>query len=150
MLRKTLRGLLVLVLLLSATGGILFVTNAPPAVAPIAAAALTNSQKPFVIKLHAQWCPVCMVTKGEWREIESAYADRAHLVVFDSTTAAAVERSRAEAERLGLGDFLDRYHGATGMVVVVDGRTGSILAELGGRRSFAEYSDAIDSALGAL
>lgn len=150
MLRKFLTGVLVLLLLAVATGGFLFATNTPPEVAAVSAAEIADPSKPFVIKLHAQWCPVCMLTRGEWREIEAAYADRVNLVVFDSTMPSSIERSEAEAERLGLGAFLDSYHGATGMVVVVDGRTKEVLAELGGRHTFEEYALAIDATLNTL
>jgi hypothetical protein len=30
--------------------------------------------KPYVVKLHAQWCPVCMMTKGVWSRVETSYS----------------------------------------------------------------------------
>jgi thiol-disulfide isomerase/thioredoxin len=147
MLGKTLRVASIALLALAAVVAVLYVTNAPPATPPISLAEAANPTKPYVIKLHAQWCPVCMLTKDEWAEIEEAYAGRVNLVVFDSTNDAAVERSKAEAERLGLGEFLRGYSGATGMVVVLDGRTKNVTAELAGIHPFDGYRAAIDAVL---
>src|SRR5204863_9830105 len=88
-----------------ATAAVLYVRNAPPAVPTISAAESVGVDKPFVVKLHAQWCPVCMVTKDVWSEIAAAYAGRVRLVVFDFTNEATTTASRAEAHRLGLDSF---------------------------------------------
>jgi hypothetical protein len=87
------------------------------------------------------------VTKGVWSQIEETYSGRANLVVLDFTTDADTAASRAEAARLGLGTFFDEYAGATGTVVVLDGRTREVTASIGGSRDFAEYRAAIDAAL---
>lgn len=147
MLRKLFGSILTLLVTLSGIAGALVISNAAPGVAPISAADISDTSKPYVVKLHARWCPVCMVTKAEWARIEATYADRIKLVVFDSTTTASAERSRAEASRLGLDERLDEYHGATGMVLVLDGETTEVLAQLGGNRPFEDYQDAIDSVL---
>ncbi len=130
-----------------AAASLLYVINAAPVVPPVSAAEAARTGKPYVVKLHAQWCPACMVTKGVWSEIEQTYAGRANLVVLDFTNQATTESSRAEAARLGLGKLLDEYGGATGMVVVLDGRTKEVTASIGGSRDFAEYRAAIDAAL---
>lgn len=149
MIGKFLRGALVLVVGLAALAAVLIVANAPPAVPPVSAAEATNPSKPYVVKLHAQWCPVCMLTKDEWAEIEAAYADRVNLVVFDSTLESDRTKSRAEADRLGLRDVLDAYYGATGMVLVIDPQTRQVVAQLGGIHPLEDYQTAIDAALTA-
>jgi hypothetical protein len=126
--------------------GLLYVGNPAPVAAPIAASDLANPARPYVIKLHAQWCPVCMVTKGVWGEIEKTYTGRVNLVVFDFTSEASTAKSRTEAERLGLRQFLDEYEGATGLVVVLNGNK-DVLASIKGSRDFGEYRSAIDAAL---
>jgi hypothetical protein len=88
-----------------------------------------------------------MVTKGVWSQIAEAYAGRVNLVVLDFTTDANVEASKAEAARLGLTKFFDEYGGATGTIVVLDGRTREVTASINGSRDFAEYRTAIDAAL---
>jgi hypothetical protein len=67
--------------------------------------------------------------------------------VLDFTTDANVEASRAEATRLGLTKFFDEYGGATGSIVVLDGRTKEVTASINGSRDFADYRIAIDAAL---
>jgi len=150
MFASPLRNSLLLLCALAALGAGLFVWNATPTAAPVPAAEVANPSKPFVIKLHAQWCPICMLTKDEWAGIEQTYAGRVNLVVFDSTTESDRERSREEAARLGLSDALEGFYGATGVVLVVDPRTREIVAEIAGVHSIEDYRRAIDSSLAAL
>ena len=146
--RRTARIVLLFGGLTVAVAGLLYLGNPAPVTAPLAAADLSNPARPYVIKLHAQWCPVCMVTKGVWGEIEKTYTGRVNLVVFDFTSQASTAKSRTEAERLGLRPFLDEYEGATGLVILLSGRK-DVLASIKGSRDFGEYRDAIDSALAA-
>jgi thiol-disulfide isomerase/thioredoxin len=145
MLRKALLALVVLTALLAGTGYSLYVTNVAPVVAPLSAEQAANG-KPYVVKLHAQWCAVCMVTKKVWTEIEQTYAGRVNLLVLDFTTDANTQASRAEASRLGLDKFYEEFGGATGTVVVLDGSK-QVTASINGSRDFAEYRTAIDAAL---
>jgi len=147
MLRKLVLGTLFAVAGIAGAGGMLFVANATPEVPSIPAAEAAAPTMPFVVKLHAQWCPVCMLTKDEWSEIEAAYSGRVNLVVFDSTSDATIARSRTEAARLGLDAILDDYHGASGMVLVIDPEPREIVAQLGGNLRFDDYRAAIDAAL---
>jgi thiol-disulfide isomerase/thioredoxin len=147
MIRKLLAATALITLALVGTVAVLYVLNAPPAVPALSAAGLAGSPKPYVVKLHAQWCPYCMFTKDEWAQIERTYGSRVNMVVLDFTTEAATARSRAEAERLNLGRFFDEYAGATGGVVVLDGRTLEVEAEVFGNRPFEDYRAAIDAAL---
>jgi thiol-disulfide isomerase/thioredoxin len=144
MLRRLLQVVVLLTVALVGTVAVLYAANAAPAVAPVAAAA---TDKPLVVKLHAQWCPYCLLQKDEWSRIETSYAGRVNFLVLDFTNERATERSRREAERLDLGSFFDEYSGATGLVVVLDGRTKGVLAEVGGNQSFEAYRAAIDDAL---
>jgi hypothetical protein len=126
----------------------MYLGNPAPAVRPISAVEAAAASKPYVVKLHARWCAVCMVTKGVWSQIEAAYSGRVNLVVFDFTDGASTNASRAEATRLGLEGFFDEFAGATGMIVVLHGRTREVAASFDGSRNFAEYRAAIDAALG--
>jgi thiol-disulfide isomerase/thioredoxin len=146
MIKRIVIGVIILVAFVAGLATALYVGNRAPSVPPVAAAEAATG-KPYVVKLHAQWCPVCMVTKGVWSQIEATYAKRVHLVVLDFTTDANVEASRAEAARLGLTKFFDEYGGATGSIVVLDGRTKEVTASINGSREFADYRAAIDTAL---
>jgi thiol-disulfide isomerase/thioredoxin len=147
MIKKALLVMGVLAAVLVASGFILYARNAAPAVPALSAVDAARTAKPYVVKLHAQWCAVCMITKGVWTEIEKTYGNRVNLVVLDFTTDAKAEASKAEATRLGLTKFFDEYGGATGTIVVLDGRTKEVTASINGSRDFAEYRTAIDAAL---
>jgi thiol-disulfide isomerase/thioredoxin len=147
MIKKALLVMGVLAAVLVASGFILYARNAAPAVPALSAVEAARTAKPYVVKLHAQWCAVCMITKGVWTEIEKTYGNRVNLVVLDFTTDAKAEASKAEATRLGLTKFFDEYGGATGTIVVLDGRTKEVTASINGSRDFAEYRTAIDAAL---
>jgi thiol-disulfide isomerase/thioredoxin len=146
-MKKALLVVTSLCAVLIALGTILYAMNRAPAVPAISAVEAARTGRPYVVKLHAQWCPACMVTKGVWSQIEETYSGRANLVVLDFTNKATTEASKVEATRLGLGKLLDEYAGATGTVVVLDGRTKEVAASINGSRDFAEYRAAIDAAL---
>jgi thiol-disulfide isomerase/thioredoxin len=149
MLKKLALACASIVVLLAAVALVLYARNTAPVVPAIALESISaNPAKPYVVKLHAQWCPLCMVTKDVWAQIEAAYADRVHLVVLDFTNEARTAASRAEATRLGLNALFDEYEGVTGAVLVVDGRTKSVTADIGGSRDFVEYRNAIEASLG--
>jgi thiol-disulfide isomerase/thioredoxin len=147
MIRRLLASVALVAFALIGTVAVLFALNAPPAVPALAVTEIAGSPKPYVVKLHARWCHYCMFTRDEWTQIEQTYGGRVHLVVLDFTTEAATARSQAEAKRLNLERFFDEYAGATGAVVVLDGRTMEVTAELFGDRPFADYRSAIDAAL---
>ena len=121
MIRKILFTLACLLGTLAAVGAVLYVRNPPPAVATISSPELVDTNKPYVVKLHAQWCPICMFTKDRWSEIEARYSRRVKLVVFDFTNQATTEAGRADAKRLGLERFYDEIVGETGTITVLDG-----------------------------
>ena len=148
-MRKVLVFALVAVAVLVAAGTFLYARNTTPVVPAIASAEAAAPGSPWVVKLHAQWCPVCMLTKGMWSEIEQQYAGRVRLAVFDFTDEATTAATRAEAERLGLVDVFEEAGFATGPILVLDGRTKDIAAWINGSRDFTEYRAAIDAALAA-
>ena len=148
-MRRALTVAVVLVVALTATGAILYTRNSTPVVPTIAAADAAAAGAPWVIKLHAQWCPVCMLTKGMWSEIEESYDGRVRLAVFDFTDDTTTAATRAEAQRLGLGAVLEEAGFATGTILVLDGRSKEIVAWINGSRDFADYRAGIDAALAA-
>lgn len=148
MLKKLVLVLAALALGVGITAVALYLTNQAPTVPPVSAPELANASRPYVVKLHAQWCPLCMVTKGVWGQIEETYGGRVNLVVFDFTNDASTEASRTEARRLGLERFFAEYDGATGIVVVLS-PTKQVAAEIKGSRDFSAYRTAIDATLAA-
>ena len=96
MLKKLLIGAASIIVAVAAVVAVAYITNRTPTVPRITAAEAAGSGKPYVVKLHAQWCPVCRIGKGAWSEIEQAYAGRVHLLVLDFTDEATTEASRVE------------------------------------------------------
>ena len=125
----------------------LYVQNQTPKPPAISSAEASDTSRPFVVKLHAQWCPVCMTTKSVWSQIERTYSGRVNLVVFDFTNDATTLATRAEAKRLGLEKAFDENAGSTGTILILDGRTREVTTSIHGSRDFAEYRSAIDASL---
>jgi thiol-disulfide isomerase/thioredoxin len=133
-------------LALAAGGYVMYRANAAPTTHPISAAEAANPSKPFVVKLHAQWCAVCMITTSVWAQIHDEYSGRVNFLVLDFTDDQTTDASRAAAERVGLGRIFEET-GATGVVLVVDSRGKEVTASIAGSRDVAEYRAAIDAAL---
>lgn len=146
MINKALLAAAFLSVALVAVASVMYVRNAPPAVPAITAVEAADTSRPYVVKLHAQWCPICMMTKNVWSQIEVAYAGRVNFVVFDFTDEVTTDRSRAEAKRLGLEKFFDNV-GGTGTIAVLDGRTREESASIHGIRGFDVYRAAIEASL---
>src|SRR4051794_27151712 len=132
MIKKMLLSATCLIALLAATGSVMYVRNSTPGVPVIPVAEIANPTRPYVIKVHAKWCPVCMMTKSIWSQIDSMYSGRVNLVVLDLTNEGTIEKSRIEAKRLGLEKFFEEGTGATGVIAVLDGRTKEVRASIQG------------------
>jgi thiol-disulfide isomerase/thioredoxin len=128
-------------------GAGLYVWNEAPVVPAISAAGDARDGRPYVIKLHAQWCPKCLMTKGAWSELQARYDGRVNFLVFDYTTQRTTDASEVDARRVGLGEFFENA-GGTGSVVVLDGRTREVVSWISGVHDLAEYAAAVDAALG--
>ena len=147
MVKKILIGSGVVVAILATGGYLLYAGNVAPTVAAVSATAAADPSRPFIIKLHAQWCPICLVTKDVWSELAAQYEGQANLVVFDFTDEASTLASKAEANRLGLGAFFAEYEGMSGAIAVIDGGSRETRALITGNRAVDEYREAIDASL---
>ena len=147
MIRKILLAVGALVALLVIGVGGAYFMNAAPVVPTIPTEVAAATTKPFVVKLHARYCHICMATMGMWSEVERTYGDRVNLVVFDFTNDANWEASRAEAIRLGMEPFFNEYAGISGVVAVLDPKTKEVTGWIDGSRDFDEYRTAIDDAI---
>jgi thiol-disulfide isomerase/thioredoxin len=130
-----------------ALAAVLYVTNRAPSVPALTAREAAETDRPYLVKLHAQWCPVCMMTKDVWSELSVAYERRVRFAVFDFTNDTTTAASRVEAARLGLSAVFDEYVGETGTVLIVDGRSREVLDSVHGARELEPYHAAIDQAL---
>ena len=147
MIKKILLAVASLAVVLAALAYVMYLRNTTPIVPGISSAEAVNPSKPYEVKLHARWCPVCMLTKPVWSQIVATYSMRANLVVFDFTNQATTETSRAKAKRLGLEKFFDENAGWTGTIAILDGRSKDVVKLIHGSRDFDEYRSAIDTTL---
>ena len=88
-----------------------------------------ESGQPLVVAIHADWCGTCTRLNA----------------TFDATDRAAVERSRAKAEELGISAFFDEYKSQTGTVGVLDA-SGRPIEVLKGETDPAKYLTALQEA----
>src|SRR5947208_17160965 len=139
MMKKILLAVALLAVAVVAVASVMYVRNAAPTVPTISPVEAANPSRPYVVKLHARWCPICMLTKTAWSQIATTYSGRANFVVFDFTNRATMDISRAEAKRLGLEKFFDENAGSTGTIAVLDGRNKQETASIHGIRSVDEY-----------
>lgn len=146
MLKKLAFIFIAVCLALVAAGYVMYLANTAPITPPISETEAANPSRPFVVKLHARWCAVCMITTSVWKQIQEEYSGRVNFLVLDFTDDRTTDASRAAAERVGLARVFEET-GATGVVLVVDGRTREVTGSIAGSRDFADYKAAIDTAL---
>ena len=102
-----------------------------------------DASKPFIVKIHADWCGTCTRLNGTWEALEKSVGSEARLVVLDVTDKEALARSRAEADRLGLRSFFDAYKSQTGTVAVLDGATREPVSVMKGELDAGRYEAAV-------
>ena len=146
-MKKILAVVAGVVVVLAVVGFVLFALNTAPRVPQVSASEASNPTKPYVVKLHAQWCAACMMTKGVWAKVSESYAGKVNLLVLDFTNEEKTAASREEAKRLGLDAFFNEHAGTTGSIMILDGKSKTVKRELEGSRDFADYRAAIEAVL---
>ena len=105
-----------------------------------------DASRPFVVKIHADWCGTCRRLDGPLESLQDREGANARYVVLNVTDREAVAASLAEAERLGIREFFERYRGGTGTVGVLHGATREPVSVLIGEMDVAAYSEALRKA----
>lgn len=104
------------------------------------------ARKPFVVKIHADWCGTCTRLVPTFEALEQKYGERANLVVLDVTDKQTLAEATVRAKELGISEFFDRYKGRTGTIgiLLADGETVRVLA---GETDLGRYDDVIELAI---
>jgi thiol-disulfide isomerase/thioredoxin len=102
--------------------------------------------KPYVVKIHADWCGRCRATQETWARILTELGGEATVIELDVSDRAAYQASLEEAERLGIRSFFREYRRRTGVIAVLDCRTLEPVVVLAGERDFDKVRDAVRKA----
>jgi thiol-disulfide isomerase/thioredoxin len=94
--------------------------------------------RPMIVKIHADWCGTCTKLETTLGALERQIGDEASIVVLDVTDRVVFERSREQAERLGIGEFFAAHASETGTVGVFDAQ-GEVVAVMRGELDPARY-----------
>lgn len=116
------------------------------ALAAPAAAGAGDAERPFLVKMHADWCGTCTALEPTWAALESAHGAKLRMVTFDVTDRARLTASRAEAEKLGLLSFFEGHRGRTGLIALLDAK-GEPIELFHGVRDPAAYEPALIAAV---
>lgn len=131
------RALIFSVALLSAA-------SAPGADTAISAA--QDVSKPFVVKIHADWCGTCRMLEPTLTALDEKIGPSARIVVLDVTDRETYAAAAAEAKRLGIESFFDQYKSRTGIVGVLDGSTRETIEVLSGELDVTVYERVLTQA----
>ena len=101
------------------------------------------SEKPYVVKIHADWCGSCKALKSVWQRIETDLGDQATIVTLDVSDRVAYVESQATAENLGIQEFFQEYRSRTGTIAVLDCNTHEPVVIMSAERDFEKYRKAV-------
>lgn len=113
---------------------------------PVNVPASPDPKRPFVVKIHADWCMTCLMLDFTWRDLRREVGDLARFVVLDVTDRDRLEKARSEAERLGLRAFLDANLARTGTVGILHGASRVPIAVLTGETDTRRYHEPLERA----
>ncbi len=105
--------------------------------------AAADASRPFVVKIHADWCGTCTRLDPVIDALEEKVGRSARIVVLDVTDREAIERSETEADRLHIRTFFEIHKSKTGTVGVLHGATRKPVRILRGEMDVAEYEAAL-------
>lgn len=98
---------------------------------------------PLVVKIHADWCGTCQMLGPTWERVERELGGQAQVVTLDVTDRAAIARSSATAERLGIGSFFAAYRSQLGTVAVLRAGSREPVEIFNGELDYVAYADAV-------
>ena len=103
--------------------------------------------KPVVVDIYASWCGACKNIAPTLSQLKQEYARKAHFVVFDVSDKSKASLAQSQARQLGLGQFFAQNKSKTGMIAIVEPKTGEILVEHYNNPNKSAYTSVLNSAL---
>ncbi|MBW4478493.1 MAG: thioredoxin family protein [Tolypothrix brevis GSE-NOS-MK-07-07A] len=103
--------------------------------------------KPVLVDVYATWCAGCKNIASTLSQLKQEYSGKVNFVVLDVTDKAKVQETQAQAEKLGLGKFLEANKSKTSTVAIVDPATGNILTMFKNNPNKADYTKVLDAAI---
>lgn len=111
-----------------------------------AVSAAADASKPFLVKIHADWCGTCTRMNPTFEALEEKVGSESRIVVLDVTDKTTTAAARAEAERLGVVGFFEEYKSKTGSVGVLRGDDREVVQVIRGATDPARYVTALEQA----
>ncbi len=102
---------------------------------------------PVLVHVFATWCAGCKNIAPTLSQLKQEYSGKVNFVVLDVTDQGKLKETQAQAEKLGLGKFLEANKSQTSTVAIVDPATGKILTIFKNNPNKADYTKILDSAL---
>ena len=103
----------------------------------------SDAARPFLVKVHADWCGTCTALNPTWDELETKLGDGARLVILDVTDRQTLQAAQTEAQRLGIDGFFDEYKARTGTIAVLRGDSRAKVEVMKGVTDVARYETAV-------
>lgn len=101
--------------------------------------------KPFLVKVHADWCSSCKMLGPTWKKLEERHADDTNIVILDVTDKEAAAQSAQRAKELGIEEFYEANVARTGTVGILM-PDGSPVGLFKGRLDHRDYTEAVEKA----
>jgi len=111
-----------------------------------AVSADADASKPFLVKIHADWCGTCTRMNPTFEALQQKVGSETRIVVLDVTDKSTTAAARAEAERLGVTGFFDQYKSKTGTVGVLRGDSREVVQVIKGATDPGRYVTALEQA----
>ena len=80
----------------------------------------STENKPLVVVVYADWCPLCQKLKPALALINEKYSGKIRFVRLDVTSKETTAKSKLEARSLGLEQFFEKNRDRTSLVVIQD------------------------------
>jgi len=107
-----------------------------------------QENKPMVVVVYADWCPLCQALKPTLARINEEYKGRIRFVRLDVTDSATTAKSKMLARSLGLEQFFKENQAITSLVIIQSPGGHEVFRAIHDN-DFQHYAKALDQQLHA-